>query len=83
MYLSNKDRCSTYGKRATKSRRENLYCIEDEYVTMTQIAERIGTGRENASDRMSYLKKQPGRITWAGLKGVSGYLTGKKTRVAK
>lgn len=43
------------------------YCIEGEWVTMQQIAERLGITRVQVSDRMRRERKKPGPLTWEGL----------------
>lgn len=44
------------------------YCIEGEYISMRDIAVRLGISNGAASTRMSLLKKQPGAITWDKLR---------------
>ena len=48
------------------------YCIEGDYVSMREIAERLGVTHGAVMTRMTILKKQPGAITWDKLKKAGG-----------
>lgn len=47
----------------------NHYSIEGENVTNKDIAERIGISVTNVDTRLRRLRKEPGAITWAKLRG--------------
>jgi hypothetical protein len=58
----------TYGRRgAAKSTANGVYRIEGEYVTMQDIAKRIGTSAKLAQQRLAKLKSATGPITWVRL----------------
>lgn len=58
-----------YAMRSAKRRRElHRYCIEGEYVTVKEIALRIGDASANVKARMKRMRAKPGSITWAKLR---------------
>jgi len=55
------------GKGNAARHRGAMYCIEGQYVTRTQIAQRIGVHPTVAGERLNRLKNRPGEITWEKL----------------
>ena len=43
------------------------YCIEGEWVTMQQVAERLGLTERQAQSRMSRERNRAPAVTWEGL----------------
>ena len=52
---------------AQRSRPEQRWRIEGEYVTITEIGQRVGVSVTVASGRLRRLQKASGAITWARL----------------
>ena len=69
-----KSEASEYGKRAAVSakRRAEQWCIEGEYVTAAQMAERVGVTVDTVHGRLSNAKQMEGAVTWERLRMVSG-----------
>ena len=60
---------TAYGRRgAAQSTAGSVYRIEGEYVTMREIAERLGINATTAGSRMAKLKKASGAVTWERLR---------------
>lgn len=49
--------------------KEHAYLIEGEYLCARDIAERLNVKKHVVNKRLADLRKQPGAITWARLKG--------------
>lgn len=60
------------GKRnsAGPTRPAAKYLIEGESLTVAQIAQRLGTVRDNAYYRLRKAQRQPGPVTWGKLEGM-------------
>lgn len=56
------------GKRGAAAIRSPL-CIEGEYVTVREIARRVGKAENTTREIMRKLRSKPGAITWDALKG--------------
>lgn len=61
------DNAKAKQRSAFRSRQENLWRIEGEYVTIREIAERLGICANAASNRLRRLQGATGAITWARL----------------
>lgn len=62
-----------YGRRGRKAlTRQMEYCIEGEYVSMVQIAARIGCIPDVAGKRYKREQAKPGPVTWDGMREVRG-----------
>lgn len=46
---------------------ENLHFIEGEYLSTTEIAQRLALGKSVTLSRLAALRKMDGAITWAKL----------------
>lgn len=56
--------------RAAKARaKADCYRIEGEYVSMREIATRLGVHRKVATARVARMRNASGAITWARLRG--------------
>lgn len=64
MKLDDKTTCSQYGKRATPRRHSSQYCIQGEYVSIAQIADRVGINTRQVRNRIRTTK---GPVTWDSL----------------
>jgi hypothetical protein len=45
-----------------------IICIEREFLTVNQVAERLKMTRTNTDTLLRKLRKEPGAITWARLR---------------
>lgn len=52
---------------AQRMRQLSTHCIEGEYVTLQQIAERLGLEKGRARHKLIREQKKEGPVTWAGL----------------
>lgn len=70
MWLDGKEVCSIYAKRANDRRRNQVYCIEGEHVTLDDMVARIGgtATRRIMYGRMSRARAKYPQVLWEHLK---------------
>lgn len=69
-YIPTKELSKVYSRRGNAKRHvNNSLCIDGEYVTIEQIAERLGCSYDAARGRLNTLRTKPDPITWEALKG--------------
>lgn len=62
LYEEQKRRGAQHAKRCIVT-----HCIEGEYVTYQDMADRVGCSKASIEKRFRLAKKQPGAVTWASL----------------
>lgn len=67
MKLDGPEVCAIYAKRANASRR-GTHCIEGEYVTLDQMAARMGVTRRAMTNRLSRARSRHDVVTWETLR---------------
>ena len=62
-----KEKAKASGKKGAG--RPDLFCIENEYVTLQQMSDRVGVSEDAIRKRLAKLRKVEGAITWAKIQG--------------
>jgi hypothetical protein len=66
--LSDKKKCAVYGRRGGLTRRDQVYCIEGEHVTMMELALKLGVPNAKAAYALLRRARDKGPVvTWASL----------------
>lgn len=70
MTWTGSDEARKYGTRGGASKKAaERYLIEGEYVTTTEIGQRLNLHPATAHSRLRKAQRAPGAVTWAALRG--------------